>query len=59
MEFIMLVYIALSILIFVAVTLFYVVIVIHYTPYEIAKHRNHLQQDALNVAGWISLFRLM
>ena len=54
----MLEYIALGILVFAAVTLFYGVIVIHDIPYEIAKHRNHPQQDALHVAGWISLFTL-
>jgi len=30
----------------------------HDIPYEIAKHRNHPQQDALHVAGWVSLFTL-
>tara|TARA_R110001583_G_scaffold28634_3_gene101286 strand:- start:2561 stop:3037 length:477 start_codon:yes stop_codon:yes gene_type:complete len=54
----MLEYIALGILVFVAITLFYGVIVIHDIPYEIAKKRNHPQQDALHVAGWISLFTL-
>jgi CBS domain containing-hemolysin-like protein len=54
----MLDYIALIILIFVAITLFYGVIVIHDIPYEIAKKRNHPQQDALHVAGWVSLFTL-
>ncbi|PKF63624.1 hypothetical protein CW745_01905 [Psychromonas sp. psych-6C06] len=54
----MLEYIALAILVFAAVTLFYGIIVIHDIPYEIAKHRNHPQQDALHVAGWISLFTL-
>ncbi|WP_022939818.1 DUF3302 domain-containing protein [Psychromonas hadalis] len=54
----MLEYIALGILVFVALTLFYGIIVIHDIPYEIAKHRNHPQQDALHVAGWISLFTL-
>ena len=54
----MLEYVALGILVFVAITLFYGVIVIHDIPYEIAKHRNHPQQDALHVAGWISLFTL-
>lgn len=58
MEFNMLEYIALGILVFVALTLFYGIIVIHDIPYEIAKHRNHPQQDALHVAGWISLFTL-
>jgi hypothetical protein len=50
--------IALGILIFAAVTVFYGIIAIHDIPYEIAKHRNHPQQDALHVAGWISLFTL-
>jgi hypothetical protein len=58
MEFFMLEYIALGILIFAAVTIFYGVIVIHDIPYEIAKKRNHPQQDALHVAGWVSLFTL-
>lgn len=54
----MLDYIALGILIFVVITLFYGIIAIHDIPYEIAKHRNHPQQDAIHVAGWISLFTL-
>lgn len=54
----MLEYVALGILIFAAVTIFYGIIVIHDIPYEIAKKRNHPQQDALHVAGWISLFTL-
>lgn len=51
-------YFALFLVFFVAVTLFYGVIAIHDIPYEIAKHRNHPQQDAIHVAGWISLFTL-
>jgi hypothetical protein len=51
-------YFALGLLIFVALTLFYGIIVIHDIPYEIAVHRNHPQQDAIHVAGWISLFTL-
>ncbi|MDX5370996.1 MAG: DUF3302 domain-containing protein [Pseudomonadaceae bacterium] len=54
----MLDYIALVILIFVGIVLFYGVIAIHDIPYEIAVHRNHPQQDAIHVAGWISLFTL-
>lgn len=54
----MLEYIALGIIIFVVITLFYGIIAIHDIPYEIAVHRNHPQQDALHVAGWISLFTL-
>ncbi len=54
----MLDYFALGMLFFVGITLFYGVIVIHDIPYEIAKKRNHPQQDALHVAGWVSLFTL-
>lgn len=54
----MLDYISLGILIFVGFTIFYGIIAIHDIPYEIAKHRNHPQQDAIHVAGWISLFTL-
>ena len=50
--------IALGILIFAGVTIFYGIIAIHDIPYEISKHRNHPQQDAIHVAGWISLFTL-
>ncbi len=54
----MLEYVALGILVFAALTVFYGIIVIHDIPYEIAKKRNHPQQDALHVAGWVSLFTL-
>jgi Protein of unknown function (DUF3302) len=54
----MLNYIALGLLLFVAVVLFYGIIAIHDIPYDIAKHRNHPHQDAIHVAGWISLFTL-
>ena len=54
----MLNYIALGLLIFVALTLFYGIIALHDIPYDIAKHRNHPQQDAIHVAGWVSLFTL-
>jgi hypothetical protein len=50
--------IALGILIFAGVTIFYGIIAIHDIPYEISKHRNHPQQDAIHVAGWVSLFTL-
>ncbi|RKF13209.1 DUF3302 domain-containing protein [Alginatibacterium sediminis] len=49
---------ALGLLVFVGLTIFYGVIAIHDIPYEIAKKRNHPQQDALHVAGWVSLFTL-
>ena len=35
--------------------MFYGIIVVHDIPYEIAVHRNHPHQDAIHVAGWISL----
>ncbi len=54
----MLDYIALGILVVVALVLFYGIIVIHDIPYEIAQHRNHPHQDAIHVAGWVSLFTL-
>jgi len=50
--------IALGILVFVVVILFYGIIAIHDIPYEIAKHRNHPHKDAIHVAGWVSLFTL-
>ncbi|WP_221075677.1 DUF3302 domain-containing protein [Agarivorans aestuarii] len=49
---------ALGLLFFVGLTLFYGIIAIHDIPYEISKHRNHPHQDAIHVAGWISLFTL-
>jgi hypothetical protein len=51
-------YFALFLLFFVAIVFFYGIIAIHDIPYEIAKHRNHPQQDAIHVAGWVSLFTL-
>lgn len=54
----MLDYVALGMLVFVGITLFYGIIAIHDIPYEIAKHRNHPHQDAIHVTGWISLFTL-
>lgn len=54
----MLSYVALGLLVFVGLVLFYGVIVIHDIPYEIAKERNHPHQDAIHVAGWVSLFTL-
>ncbi len=44
--------IALGILVFVGFTIFYGIIAIHDIPYEIAKHRNHPQQDAIHLPGW-------
>ncbi|PST90343.1 DUF3302 domain-containing protein [Photobacterium jeanii] len=51
-------YFALGLLIFVALVLFYGIIVIHDIPYEISKERDHPHQDAIHYAGWVSLFTL-
>ncbi len=51
-------YVALVILIFVALVFFYGIIAIHDIPYEISVKRNHPHQDVLHVAGWVSLFTL-
>ena len=56
--FVMLNYVALGLLIFVALFLFYAIIIIHDIPYEIAKKRKHPHQDAIHVAGWVSLLTL-
>ena len=37
---------------------FYGIIILHDIPYLIAKSRNHPHADAINVAGWVSLFTL-
>lgn len=54
----MLEYVALGMLIVVVLVIFYGVIAIHDIPYEIALHRGHPHQDAIHVAGWVSLFTL-
>jgi hypothetical protein len=51
-------YVALSILIFVVVVIFYGIIAIHDIPHIIAKSRDHPHQDAIHAAGWVSLFTL-
>jgi hypothetical protein len=51
-------YVALVLLILVALVIFYGIIAIHDIPYEIAVKRNHPHQDVLHVAGWVSLFTL-
>ena len=51
-------YFALFLLAFVILFIFYAVIAIHDIPYEISVHRNHPHQDAIHVAGWVSLFTL-
>src|SRR5688572_26324238 len=54
----MLDYIALGILVLVVLTFVYGIIAIHDIPYDIAKARNHPHQDAIQAAGWVSLFTL-
>src|SRR5262249_35944307 len=51
-------YIALGVMIFVVVMLFYGIIAIHDIPYRIAEARDHPHQDAIHAAGWVSLFTL-
>ena len=43
-------YVALGILCFVIITLFYGIIAIHDSPYYIAESRNHPHQDAIYAA---------
>ncbi len=49
-------YVALGVLVTVALVLVYAIIYIHDIPYEMAKKRNHPHRDAIHVAGWVSLF---
>jgi hypothetical protein len=51
-------YLALGLLIFVVVVLFYGIIAIHDIPARIAKTRHHPHEDAIHAAGWVSLFTL-
>jgi hypothetical protein len=54
----MLEYAALALLIVMVTFIIYLVIYIHDIPYEIAKKRDHPHQDAIHIAGWVSLFLL-
>ena len=54
----MLEYSALALLITMVTFMIYLVIYIHDIPYEIAKKRGHPHQDAIHIAGWVSLFLL-
>jgi len=54
----MLEYAALALLITMVTFMIYLVIYIHDIPYEIAKKRGHPHQDAIHIAGWVSLFLL-
>lgn len=54
----MLEYVALIILLLGLTLVFYGFVYIHDLPYEIAKHRNHPQTEAIHAACWLSLFTL-
>jgi len=54
----MLEYAALALLITMVTFMIYLVIYIHDIPYEIAVKRDHPHQDAIHIAGWVSLFLL-
>ena len=54
----MLEYIALGLLIVMVTFIIYLIIYVHDIPYEIAKKRGHPHQDAIHIAGWVSLFLL-
>lgn len=51
-------YLALGMIIAVALILAYGMIAIHDIPYHLAKKRNHPHQDAIHAGGWVSLFTL-
>ena len=49
---------SLFLLVIILLSFFYAVIALCDIPYQIAKKRNHPQQDAIHVAGWVSLLTL-
>lgn len=49
---------ALILLFVVVLTIAYGMIIIHDIPYHLAQKRDHPHQDAIHVAGWVSLFTL-
>ena len=51
-------YFSLFLLFFIFLSLFYTMIALANVPYDIARKRNHPQQDAILIAGWFSLFTL-
>jgi hypothetical protein len=54
----MLEYVSLALLVVMITFVIFLVIYIHDIPYEIAKERGHPHQDAIHIAGWVSLFLL-
>jgi len=51
-------YFALIVLLVGLTLTFYTFVYIHDIPYDIAKHRNHPQTEAIHAACWLSLFTL-
>jgi len=51
-------WVALGIWVFVILVLVYGIIAIHDIPASIARKRNHPHTDAIEAAGWVSLFML-
>jgi hypothetical protein len=51
-------YLSLVILLLGLTLVFYGFVYIHDLPYDIAKHRNHPQTEAIHAACWLSLFTL-
>ena len=51
-------YVALGMMMFVGLVMFYGIIAIHDIPYEIAKKRGHPHLEAIHYAGWVSMFTL-
>jgi hypothetical protein len=50
--------VALGILVFIAANLLFGTIMMVGIPHKIAVERNHPHQDAIYLAGWVSLFTL-
>ena len=51
-------WVALGIWIFVIMVVVYGIIAIHDIPASVARQRNHPHTDAIEAAGWVSLFML-
>ena len=51
-------WVALGLWIFVIIVLVYGIIAIHDIPASVARKRNHPHVDAIEAAGWVSLFML-
>ena len=51
-------WVALGIWIFVIIVIVYGIIAIHDIPASVARKRNHPHTDAIEAAGWVSLFML-